>query len=56
MIAFLKDLGKKKLGIAVFFMLPNATEDEKSDAERLLHRNGFKGMPMSCFFKPCIPH
>eukprot|EP00750_Incisomonas_marina_P014076 INCI17597.5.p2 GENE.INCI17597.5~~INCI17597.5.p2 ORF type:complete len:318 (+),score=71.30 INCI17597.5:935-1888(+) len=43
MLAFLRDISKKKLGIAVFFMLPNASEDRKLEAEKLLHRGGFKG-------------
>ena len=44
MVAFLKDLTKKKLGVAVFFMLPNANEVEKIEAEKLLHKGGFKGL------------
>ena len=43
MLSFLRDLKKKKLGIAVFFLLPNGTVEEKSEAEKLLVRSGFKG-------------
>ena len=48
MLAFLKDLAKKRLGIAVFFLYPNATQEQKREAEKLLFKNGFKGAFSIC--------